>query len=92
MVPPPRAGTFSPSPAQALQTGNSHSPHPSAQAAALGASPVTGSPTGTSSVSKIVIAQVFVLLSSIKEEKDDPSKWEQLRKVSLRARVRYLVP
>ncbi|OAA67955.1 ccr4-not transcription complex subunit [Niveomyces insectorum RCEF 264] len=80
MVPPPRAGTFSPSPAQALQTGSSHSPHPS-QAAALGASPVTGSPTGTSSVSKIVIAQVFVLLSSIKEEKDDPSKWEQLKKL-----------
>lgn len=80
MVPPPRAGTFSPSPAQSLQTGGSHSPHP-AQNAALSASPITGSPTGTTSVSKIVIAQVFVLLSSIKEEKDDSSKWEQLRKL-----------
>ncbi|CAK7216435.1 CCR4-NOT core subunit cdc39 [Sporothrix bragantina] len=80
MVPPPRAGTFSPSPAQSLHTGTSHSPHPS-QNAALGGSPVTGSPTGTNTVSKIVVAQVFVLLSSIKEEKDDPSKWEQLRKL-----------
>ncbi|ERS99055.1 hypothetical protein HMPREF1624_04250 [Sporothrix schenckii ATCC 58251] len=80
MVPPPRAGTFSPSPAQSLHTGSSHSPHPS-QNAALGGSPVTGSPTGTNNVSKIVIAQVYVLLSSLKEEKVDHSKWDQLRKL-----------
>ncbi|KAL1896498.1 CCR4-NOT core subunit cdc39 [Sporothrix stenoceras] len=78
MVPPPRAGTFSPSPAQSLHTGSSHSPHPN-QSAALGGSPVTGSPTGTNTVSKIVIAQVYVLLSSIKE--DDTNKWEQLQKL-----------
>ncbi len=41
-------------------------------------------------MSKIVIAQVFVLLSSIKEEKDDVAKWEQLKKVSWsRGRVLY---
>ncbi|CAK7265324.1 CCR4-NOT core subunit cdc39 [Sporothrix epigloea] len=80
MVPPPRAGTFSPSPAQSLHSGNNHSPHPS-QSTLLGGSTVTGSPTGTNTVSKIVVAQVFVLLSSIKEEKDDASKWEQLRKL-----------
>lgn len=79
MVPPPRAGAFSPSPAQALQSGPSHSPHPPLQTAALSASPVTGSPTGTSSVSKIVITQVFVLLGRIKEENDEPAK--QLRKL-----------
>lgn len=45
----------------------------------MSASPVTGSPTGTSSVSKIVITQVFVLLGRIKEENDEPAK--QLRKL-----------
>ncbi|CAM1502050.1 Fc.00g040340.m01.CDS01 [Cosmosporella sp. VM-42] len=84
MVPPPRAGSFSPNPAQTLQTGSSHSPHPS-QAAILsaGASPSASSPTGTNSLTKIVVAQVYLLLSTIKEDKDR-AKWElqvdQLRK------------
>lgn len=84
--PPPRTGTFSPNNPQALQTGSSHSPHPSLTGGlSAGASPSTSSPTGTS-VSKISIAQVYLLLSTIKEDKDDPTKWdlhtEQLRKVS----------
>ncbi|KAI2780459.1 Not1-domain-containing protein [Daldinia loculata] len=90
MVPPPpshsRSGTFSPAPAQNLQTGLSHSPHPS-QAGPLsaGASPSTSSPTaGTSSLTKIVVAQVYLLLSTIKEDKDR-AKWElqvdQLKKL-----------
>ncbi|KAI2628459.1 Not1-domain-containing protein [Hypoxylon sp. NC1633] len=94
MVPPPsshsRSGTFSPVPApapvQSLHTGISHSPHPS-QAGPLsaGASPSTSSPTtGTSSLTKIVVAQVYLLLSTIKEDKDR-AKWElqvdQLRKL-----------
>ncbi|KAF4441689.1 hypothetical protein F53441_11949 [Fusarium austroafricanum] len=85
MVPPPRAGSFSPNPAQTLQTGASHSPHPS-QAAILsaGASPSASSPTGTNSLIKIVVAQVYLLLSTIKEDKDR-AKWElqvdQLKKL-----------
>ncbi|KAF4975793.1 hypothetical protein FZEAL_7453 [Fusarium zealandicum] len=85
MVPPPRAGSFSPNPAHTLQTGSSHSPHPS-QAAILsaGASPSASSPTGTNSLTKIVVAQVYLLLSTIKEDKDR-AKWElqvdQLKKL-----------
>jgi CCR4-NOT transcription complex subunit 1 len=85
MVPQPRAGSFSPNPAQTLQTGASHTPH-SAQPGALsaGASPSTSSPTGTNSLTKIVVAQVYLLLSTIKEDKES-SKWEvqaeQLRKL-----------
>ncbi|KAI0173441.1 Not1-domain-containing protein [Hypoxylon sp. FL1284] len=92
MVPPPppqsRSGTFSPVPApsQSLQTGPTHSPHPS-QAGPLsaGASPSTSSPTtGPSSLTKIVVAQVYLLLSTIKEDKDR-AKWElqldQLKKL-----------
>ncbi|GAB1315942.1 CCR4-NOT core subunit cdc39 [Madurella fahalii] len=78
MVPQPRPGTFSPSPAaQPVYTGTVHSPHPS-QAGALsaGASPSTSSPTGSSSLTKIAVAQVYLLLSTIKEDKDDPRKWE----------------
>lgn len=87
MVPPPRAGSFSPNPAQSLQTGASHSPHPShAGVLSAGASPSTSSPTGTNSLIKIVVAQVYLLLSTIKEDKDR-AKWElqvdQLKKVSL---------
>jgi hypothetical protein len=88
MVSQSRAGTFSPTPTvQTTHSGISHSPHPS-QAGALsaGASPGASSPTGTSSLTKIVVAQVYLLLSTIKEDKDDPNKWElhtdQLRKVS----------
>ncbi|KAI6083663.1 Not1-domain-containing protein [Hypoxylon rubiginosum] len=90
MVPPlpphSRSGNFSPAPAQSLQTGLTHSPHPS-QAGPLsaGASPSTSSPTtGTSSLTKIVVAQVYLLLSTIKEDKDR-AKWElqldQLKKL-----------
>lgn len=72
-----RGGTFSPSPAQNLVTASSHS---------RDGSPSAGSPTtGSSSFARIAIAQVYVLLSSIKEDKDR-TKWElqaeQLRKVS----------
>ncbi|KAI5464746.1 CCR4-Not complex component, Not1-domain-containing protein [Mariannaea sp. PMI_226] len=76
MVPPPRAGSFSPNPAQTLQTGSNHSPYPS-QAAILsaGASPSASSPTGANSLTKIVVAQVYLLLSTIKEDKDR-AKWE----------------
>jgi len=94
MVPPPsshsRSGTFSPAPAQGLQTGLTHSPHPS-QAGPLsaGASPSTSSPTtgSNNSLTKIVVAQVYLLLSSINKDKDR-AKWElqvdQLNKVSTR--------
>lgn len=83
MVPPPRAGSFSPNPAQNLQTGSIHSPH--AAALSAGASPSTSSPTGTSSLTKIVVAQVYLLLSTIKEDKDRAkfeAQVDQLRKVS----------
>ena len=94
---PRSSGTFSPNPAQSLQTGISHSPHPS-QAGGLsaGASPSTSSPTGTSSLSKITIAQVYLLLSTIKEKKDDPADWEnkvnRLNKVSTRPGFQSLAP
>jgi len=82
MVLPPRTAAFSPSPAQALQTGSStgHT-HTSSQAAALSAaaSPSTGSPTGSSSLTNIVVTQVYVLLGSIKDENDP--KFKQLRKL-----------
>ncbi|KAK3945591.1 CCR4-Not complex component, Not1-domain-containing protein [Diplogelasinospora grovesii] len=87
MVPQSRTGSFSPNPtAQPLYTGLSHSPHPShAGALSAGASPSTSSPTGTSSLAKIAVAQVYLLLSTIKEDKDDPHKWdlqvESLRKL-----------
>ncbi|TQV97696.1 hypothetical protein V2A60_006571 [Cordyceps javanica] len=85
MVPPPRAGSFSPNPAQALQTGSNHSPHPShAGVLSAGASPSTSSPTGASSLTKIVVAQVYLLLSTIKEDKDRvkwEAQFEQLKKL-----------
>ncbi|KAL2260324.1 hypothetical protein VTK26DRAFT_5684 [Humicola hyalothermophila] len=78
MVPQPRSGTFSPNPtAQPIYTGNpvsSHPSHPGALSAT--ASPSTSSPTGSSSLTKIAVAQVYLLLSTIKEDKDDPRKWE----------------
>ncbi|KAI1472684.1 Not1-domain-containing protein [Daldinia caldariorum] len=90
MVPPPsshsRSGTFSPAPAQNLQTGLTHSPHPSQTGPlSAGASPSTSSPTaGNNSLTKIVVAQVYLLLSTIKEDKDR-AKWElqvdQLKKL-----------
>jgi CCR4-NOT transcription complex subunit 1 len=87
MVPQPRPGTFSPNPAaQPIYTGLAHSPHPShAGALSAGASPSTSSPTGSNSLTKIAVAQVYLLLSTIKEDKDDPRKFhsqtESLRKV-----------
>jgi CCR4-NOT transcription complex subunit 1 len=82
-----RGGTFTPS-QQTIVTGISHSPHGSHQSAFIaGASPSTNSPTGSNQVSKIVVAQVYLLLSTIKEDKDR-TKWEQqaeqLRKVGTR--------
>ncbi|EHL03154.1 putative General negative regulator of transcription subunit 1 [Glarea lozoyensis 74030] len=81
-----RGGTFTPSPAQqTIVTGVSHSPHGSHHGAfSAGASPSTSSPTGSNSLTKIVVAQVYLLLSTIKEDKDR-TKWEekaeQLRKL-----------
>lgn len=75
---PRSSGTFSPTPPQGLQTGiSSHSPHPS-QAGVLsaGASPSTSSPTGNYGLSKITVAQVYVLLSSLKAKKDDPAEYD----------------
>lgn len=86
MVPPPRVGSFSPNPSQTLQTGTSHSPHPShGGVLSAGASPSTSSPTGANPLTKIVVAQVYLLLSTIKEDKDR-ARWElqveQLHKVT----------
>lgn len=41
-----------------------------------GASPSTSSPTGNYAVSKITVAQVYVLLSTLKAKKDDPAEYE----------------
>lgn len=88
MVPQPRSGSFTPNPsAQPIYTSfGHHSPHPSHPGAlSAGASPSASSPTGSNSLTKIVVAQVYLLLSTIKEDKDDPHKWdvqtESLRKV-----------
>ncbi|KAK1840088.1 ccr4-not transcription complex subunit [Colletotrichum chrysophilum] len=85
MVPHPRSGSFSPYPSQTVQTGAGHSPHPSQPSAlSAGASPSTSSPTGPNPVVKIAVAQVYLLLGAIKEDKDR-AKWEtqaeQLRKL-----------
>ncbi|KAF3761896.1 Not1-domain-containing protein [Cryphonectria parasitica EP155] len=80
MLPRP-SGTFSPTPSTGLQTGISHSPHPS-QAGVLGAgaSPSTSSPTGNYGLSKIAATQVSVLLSTLKTKEDDPVEYENRRK------------
>ncbi|KAG9229162.1 putative general negative regulator of transcription subunit 1 [Amylocarpus encephaloides] len=80
-----RGGTFTPSAQQTIVTGVSHSPHSSHHSTfSTGASPSTSSPTGSNSLTKIVVAQVYLLLSTIKEDKDR-TKWEekaeQLRKL-----------
>lgn len=85
MVPQPKPGTFSPTATQSTSSNPNHSPHPSHGASqSARASPNTSSPTATSSVTKIVVAQVYLLLSTIKEDKDRV-KWEaqadQLRKL-----------
>ena len=87
MVSQARGGSFSPTPAQTLQTGLSHISHPpQAGVLSAGASPSTNSPTGNNSLTKIVVAQVYLLLGTIKED-NSRSKWEsqaeQLKKVYL---------
>ncbi|KAG5923800.1 hypothetical protein E4U61_002488 [Claviceps capensis] len=86
MVPPPRPGSFSPKLAQTLHTGSYNSPQSShAGVLSAGASPSTSSPTGTNSLTKIVIAQIYLLLSTIKEDPSDLTKFdtqaEQLKKL-----------
>ncbi|KAL5315548.1 hypothetical protein ACEPPN_016416 [Leptodophora sp. 'Broadleaf-Isolate-01'] len=72
-----RGGTFTPS-QQTIVTGVSHSPHGSHHSTfSAGASPSTNSPTGSNSLTKIVVAQVYLLLSTIKEDNKDRTKWEQ---------------
>lgn len=41
-----------------------------------GASPSTSSPTGNYGLTKIAVAQVSVLLSTLKTKKDDPVEYE----------------
>ncbi|TVY75660.1 General negative regulator of transcription subunit [Lachnellula suecica] len=83
-----RGGSFTPSPAPSQQqtqaqphsivTGITHSPHSSLHGPfSAGASPSTNSPTGANQVTKIVVAQVSLLLGSLKEDKDRNPKWEQ---------------
>ncbi|KAF6795366.1 CCR4-NOT transcription complex subunit [Colletotrichum sojae] len=85
MVPHPRSGSFSPHPSQTPQTGVGYSPHPS-QSASLSsvASPSTSSLINPNPVAKIAVAQVYLLLGAIKEDKNR-AKWEiqaeQLRKL-----------
>lgn len=55
-----------------------------------GASPSTSSPTGNYAVSKITIAQVYVLLSTLKAKKDDPAEYEN--KVNRLNKVRNCHP
>ncbi|RKF73782.1 General negative regulator of transcription subunit 1 [Golovinomyces cichoracearum] len=61
---------------QTIVTGVGHSPHGSHHSPFTAASPNTNSPTSSSSLTNIVVAQVFVLLSTIKEDRDR-TKWEQ---------------
>ncbi|KAH7349558.1 CCR4-Not complex component, Not1-domain-containing protein [Plectosphaerella cucumerina] len=84
MVPPSRAGSFSPNPAQSLSTATGHTQNPPFGGAfSANASPSTNSPTGSNPLVKIVVAQVYLLLSTIKH--DDKTKREaqvdQLRKL-----------
>lgn len=93
-----RGGSFTPSPApqqlhqqqphSIVTAGVTHSPHSSLHGPfSAGASSSTSSPTGANQVTKIVLAQVSLLLGSLKEDKDRNPKWEQqaerLRKVGI---------
>lgn len=82
----PKGRTYTP-PVQVVTGGVSHSAHSSQHGAfSASASPSTNSPVGTSSVNKIVVAQVYLLLSTIKEDKDRTQwdqKADQLRKVQI---------
>ena len=85
MVSQSRAGSFSPNPAHEPQTRQNSTLH-AAQTGILSAAetPIATSPTGANHIAKIAVAQVYLLLSAIKEDKES-SKWEvqveQLRKV-----------
>ncbi|PKS07838.1 hypothetical protein jhhlp_006446, partial [Lomentospora prolificans] len=84
MVPPPRTGSFSPNPVQTHQSGPGHPPHASQSAIlSAAASPSTSSPIGSSSLTKIAITQVSLLLSTIKDESDPKygAQVSQLRKL-----------
>ncbi|CAI4215426.1 unnamed protein product [Parascedosporium putredinis] len=84
MVPPPRTGAFSPNPVQTHQSGAGHPSHASQSAVlSAAASPSTSSPTGSSSLTKIAITQVSLLLSTIKDESDPKygAQVSQLRKL-----------
>ncbi|KAM7197381.1 CCR4-Not complex component, Not1 domain containing protein [Rhypophila sp. PSN 637] len=86
MVPQPRSGSFTPNPfAHPIHTSFGHnSPRPSHPGAlSAGASPSTSSPTASNDLTRFALAQVTLLLSTIKEDKDDPHKWD-LRKESLK--------
>ncbi|KAI6250214.1 General negative regulator of transcription subunit 1 [Erysiphe necator] len=61
---------------QTIVTGVGHSPHGSHHSPFTAASPSTNSPTGSNTLTNLVVAQVFFLLSNIKEDKDR-TKWEQ---------------
>ncbi|POS88132.1 hypothetical protein EPUL_000510 [Erysiphe pulchra] len=63
-------------PSQTIVTGAGHSPHGSYHSPFTAACPSTNSPTGTNTLTNLVVAQVFFLLSNIKEDKDR-TKWEQ---------------
>ncbi|TDZ25102.1 General negative regulator of transcription subunit 1 [Colletotrichum orbiculare MAFF 240422] len=76
MVPPPRSGTISPHLSLALQAGGGHSHYSSATAPlSVGAVSATASSTGYNSVINIAVAQVYLLLGAIKEDKEGV-KWE----------------
>jgi CCR4-NOT transcription complex subunit 1 len=92
MVPPPppplshstpRSGTFTPASVQGIQTqtGISYPSQPGPLSA--GASSSTGSPTtGTNSLTKIVVAQVYLLLSTIKKDQDGPRYDQQVEQLN----------
>lgn len=88
MLPLP-SGTFSPNPSTGLQTGLGHSTQGVLNASAsAGASPSTSSPTGNYGLSKIAVAQVSVLLSTLRAKQDDPTEYDhkvdRLKKVRRR--------
>ncbi|CAN8098292.1 unnamed protein product [Discula destructiva] len=74
---PRSSGTLSPNLSTGLQTGLGHStPGVLNASASAGASPSTSSPTGNYGLSKIAVAQVSVLLSTLKTKQDDPVEYD----------------
>lgn len=55
-----------------------------------GASPSTSSPTGNYGLTKIAVAQVSVLLSTLKTQKDDPVEYEN--RLERLKKVRFPLP